>query len=105
MNGTEIIEFLTDELGLGVRELAYSYNLEDDIEKQIKEKCGEFKYLREAKRDLFDTDSVETIIHFTEHDVYLALTGYYDSWNGSEMDEGPFEVKPEEVKVTTYNAV
>jgi hypothetical protein len=104
MKAEEIIQVIED-LGLGVKDMGYSYNLNDDDEKEIKEKCGDFKYIREAKREVFSTDSIETIIHFTEHDVYLAYSGYYDSWNGSELDNGPFEVKPEVVEVTIYNEV
>lgn len=43
--------------------------------------------------------------HFTDHDVYLKVTGYYQSHCGTDFDEGwdcVKEVKPKEKTITIY---
>jgi hypothetical protein len=43
--------------------------------------------------------------HFTDHDVYLKVTGYYQSHYGTDFDDGwncVKEVKPKEKTITVY---
>jgi hypothetical protein len=43
--------------------------------------------------------------HFTDHDVYLKVTGYYQSHYGTDFDNGwdcVKEVKPKEKTITVY---
>lgn len=43
--------------------------------------------------------------HFTDHDIYLKVTGYYQSHYGTDFDDGwncVKEVKPMEKVITVY---
>ena len=43
--------------------------------------------------------------HFTDHDVYLKVTGYYQSHYGTDFDDGwncVKEVKPVQKTITVY---
>tara|TARA_R110000868_G_scaffold76573_6_gene220169 strand:- start:5613 stop:6038 length:426 start_codon:yes stop_codon:yes gene_type:complete len=47
-----------------------------------------------------------SVWYFDKHDVYIKVQGYYQSYNGTEFEDGwdsCFEVVPEEVMVTVYN--
>ena len=47
-------------------------------------------------------DTVERVLHFVEHDVYISFGGYYSSYEGTEWDSEITEVKPKQVEVTIY---
>lgn len=47
-----------------------------------------------------------SVQHFVDHDVYIKVTGYYQSHNGTEFYDGwdgCSIVKPEEKTITVYN--
>lgn len=61
--------------------------------KNLTEKFGEIEYKKCNERSKYgDHDEVETVIYFKDHDVYLSITGYYSSHNGSEFDDEVFEI-------------
>jgi len=46
------------------------------------------------------------VFHFIDHDVYIKVQGFYQSYSGTEFYDGwdsCTEVKPQEVVVTVYN--
>lgn len=43
-----------------------------------------------------------SVQHFTDHDVYIKIDGYYQSYAGTEFEDIPYEVVPTEVKVIQY---
>lgn len=98
MTAQEIIDFLDDLYEQEGNEIGQG-DIDEDL---VSEKLGKFEYIKECDRNLFDTDSVETVIHFIDHDIYIGYSGIYDSWNGDEIDEGPYEVKPVEKTIIIY---
>lgn len=45
------------------------------------------------------------VYYFKDHDVYIKVTGYYSSYNGTDFDEGwdcCSEVRPEQKTITVY---
>ena len=42
------------------------------------------------------------VYHFIKHDVYIRIDGYYQSYNGAEFENPPYEVKPIEKTVIFY---
>ena len=51
-----------------------------------------------------NSDEMFCVIHFTEEDIYLKLTGEYDSYGQCEhdYDNGIQEVKPKQKLITVY---
>lgn len=46
-----------------------------------------------------------SVKYFKDHDVYIKVTGYYSSYNGTDFDEGwdcCSEVRPEQKTITVY---
>ena len=50
-------------------------------------------------------DTWYSVKHFTDHDVYIRIDGWYQSYNGAEFDNPPYEVKPQLKIITTYVSV
>lgn len=48
----------------------------------------------------------ERVFHFVDHDVYLKITGYYQSYDGVTFDGGfencASEVRPQQETITVY---
>ena len=42
------------------------------------------------------------VYHFVDHDVYIRINGYYQSYNGACFEIAPYEVKPIERTVIFY---
>lgn len=42
------------------------------------------------------------VYFFKDHEVYLRIDGYYASYSGSDWDNDPYEVKPQEKLITVY---
>lgn len=51
-----------------------------------------------------NSDEMYCVIHFTEEDIYLKLTGEYDSYGqcDHDYDNGIKEVKPKQQLITVY---
>lgn len=47
-------------------------------------------------------DHSEKVIHFKDHDVYIRVTGFYSSYDGTDWDNDWSEVKPKEKTITVY---
>lgn len=46
--------------------------------------------------------SYRRVFHFVDHDVYVAVTGYYTSYDGTEYDDDFTEVRPVVKEVTVF---
>lgn len=50
-----------------------------------------------------------SVKYFPKHDIYIKVSGYYTSYNGTEFYDGfegsCSEVRPEKVEVTQYNPI
>ena len=44
------------------------------------------------------------VYHFKNHDVYIRIDGFYQSYNGAEFDNPPYEVKPKEKTIIVYES-
>jgi len=42
------------------------------------------------------------VYHFIEHDVYIRIDGWYQSYHGTEFNNAPYEVKPQQKVITVY---
>jgi len=67
---------------------------------------GICKHISEADSGGEDEGSDwQRVYHFVEHDVYVKVTGYYQSYNGTEFYDGwgcLSEVKPSQRTITVY---
>lgn len=99
MNEREIIEALKSKY-----ELVINFIDEFYTDKPIESPAGKVKLV--ASEGGYDEGSnVVRVYHFTDHDIYLKLTGSYTSYEGYEFyDEwNSFtEVKPKKVEVIIY---
>lgn len=43
------------------------------------------------------------VYHFVDHDVYIRIDGFYQSYNGAEFHEAPYEVKPIQKTIIVYS--
>ncbi len=43
-----------------------------------------------------------SVQYFKEHDVYIRIDGYYNSYNGTDFDNDVYEVFPSEKTITVY---
>jgi len=43
------------------------------------------------------------VYYFKDHEVYLRIDGFYASYEGSEWDNDPYEVRPQQKQITVYN--
>jgi hypothetical protein len=93
MNAEKIIETLNEKITPS--EFAYGDYDQDELG------LGE----TEIVDDISKTDGyAHVVVHFTEHNIYIKLEGWYNSYNGStEYDEPDYsEVKPVVKEVTFY---
>jgi hypothetical protein len=44
----------------------------------------------------------EIVYHFVDYDVYLRITGFYTSYNGTDWNDNWTEVFPQEKTITVY---
>ena len=47
-------------------------------------------------------DDWMAVFHFTEHDVFIRIDGYYASYDGTYFDSKPYEVTKQERTITVY---
>ncbi len=111
MNGKEIVETLNQifhpsgkvDDWVEIGDMGYAGCLTPELKKEIVTACGEYDYELEADRPFGQEDVQRTVLHFKEHNVYIALDGYYDSWSGGNWDCAEFyEVKPVEKNYTDW---
>jgi len=71
----------------------------DDVDQYVKDNFGEIELLDGRA----DTSEFWQIVHFKDHNVYLKISGEYDSYGqGDHEYTSVKEVFPKEVKVTVY---
>lgn len=93
MNGQEIIEKL-NELGIYGSEFAYELDSHEDL--------GNAPIIHSEGDREGGGDYSCVVRHFEDHNVYIQVTGYYSSYNGTDWDSEFSEVKPVERTVTFY---
>jgi len=99
MEAKEIIEFLYS-LDLSKDKLGHSCTYDNKL---ITDKCGKIEYYEEGTRELLNPDSIVSVIYFEDHNVYIGMFGYYDSWNGSSFDDSELiEVEPKKIEITIF---
>ena len=78
-------------------EFMHDYHENDEFFDGVTKTCGKFKYIETATRDPESNGSFElqrTVIYFTDHDIYIALDGTYNSWESQTDDfDQMFEVQ------------
>jgi hypothetical protein len=52
-----------------------------------------------------DLDTIKTVFHFKDHNIFLANEASYSSYEGNEYENEWYEVFPVEVKITEYHRV
>lgn len=114
----EMEELLADNLKRynDVDEDGQKYSSEEEIKENIKNdqewakdqkyftnKFGSYKTVFEKRLSDRDHDTYRQVIHFKDHDVYLAFDGSYSSYNGVDYAyTKPFAVRPQQVTITKY---
>lgn len=74
-------------------------NTIEDTEAYFKELFGEIEY----KDGRCDTSEFWQVVYFKDHDIYLQISGEYDSYGQGEHSYDDIkEVKPKEVIVIKY---
>lgn len=93
----EIIKIIKDN---DLQEQIFNY---EDYSEEITEELGEF----EIKESICNSDEMYIIIYFIKPNIYLKLTGEYDSYGGGEhYYYGSIrEVKPKEVQKIIYENI
>lgn len=46
--------------------------------------------------------SIGVVYHFKDHNLYMRIDGNYQSHYGSDWDDDPYEVRPEQKTITVY---
>lgn len=85
-----------DELQISNREFAYA-----DWEEEFDAFVGQHKRVSRWGGE-GEGENIGYVYHFSEHDVYLRIDGYYQSHYGSEWDNAPYEVRPKEKIIIVY---
>ena len=67
------------------------------------DRLGEFEIVQtdDSDRDGYDTEDIFRVLHFTDHDVYAKVKGYWSSYGGNKF-ESMKEVKPTQKTITVY---
>lgn len=95
MTAQEILAKL-QESGISVERFAYG---DFDSPEGVGEWTEVYQYGGEGEGDHW-----ESVKHFTDHDVYIRTTGYYQSYCGTDFYDGyGTEVKPQQKTVTVYS--
>ena len=97
MTGKDIINKL-DELGITIPAFAW-----DNYDKQeLKQHVGEYKQVYRKGGE--DQGSEYVIVwHFIDHDVYIRVEGYYQSYSGTDWSDSEFKiVRPQEKTIIVY---
>lgn len=99
MNYQEIIAVLKDKVS--IEDFAY----EDYSHAELG--LGEIKEIEQyGGEDMGST--WYSIKHFIDHDVYIKVSGYYSSYNGTDFDDyydDCSEVKPAQKTITVFNKI
>lgn len=91
MTATEIIEKLKEFSG---RDFAYEFD--------NREGFGKAEIVHEEGDTEGGGDYSCVVRYFEEHDVYIQVTGFYSSYEGTDWDNDFQEVKPKEKTITVF---
>lgn len=93
-NSNELIDIITKNY----LQQALFFNDFDDVDVEGLG-LGELEY----KDKRCDTSEFWQVIYFKDHDIYLKISGWYDSYGqGEHSYDSIKEVKPKDVILTTY---
>jgi len=101
MNYNDLLQKIKNS-GVSLTEFAY-----EDVSKEIRKEIGEWKEIQQHGGEGEGSDWY-SVKHFSEHDIYIKVSGHYTSFNGTDFDgfdDACSEVKPVEKKVTFYEAI
>ena len=74
-------------------------------DQKLVDTLGAFRKVQE-ERTGSDYDEMEYIFHFTDHNIYLAISASYSSWDSPTFYTDVWhEVRPRQSTVTHYEAV
>lgn len=92
-----------EDYGTVLESVCHGY-LITEIEEEVASKFGKFKFVTCNDRSATgDHDEVQTVIHFIDHDVYLAAEGYYSSHSGSNYEDAEWkQVYPHTITRVIY---
>lgn len=92
-------EFFTEEY-----DDFYDTPSNSEITKPIRDIIGRFKLVDSS--EWHHREEVEYVYHLIDHNVYFEVSGYYDSYNGLDMNDMYFtQVEPIEVTRIEYKPV
>jgi len=97
MNYQEILEVLKEKIS-NVDEFAH----EDYSNEELG--LGEIQEIHQEGGE-GEGSHWESVKHFKDHNIYIKVTGYYQSYNGTDFsnwDRACSEVKPTEKTITVY---
>jgi hypothetical protein len=97
MNFEEILEEIKKVYGSDVSEFAYSSGVHIP-------NVGRFEEIDQIGGES-EGSHWHSVKYFKDHDVYLKVTGYYSSYNGTDFDDGwdsCEQVTPQEKTITVY---
>lgn len=100
MNYTEILEVLKSKLN-SVEEFAFEDYKHEDLG------LGEIKEIEQYGGE-GQGDTWYSIKHFVDHNIFIKVSGFYSSYNGTDFYDGwneCSEVKPQQKTVTVYETV
>lgn len=98
MNAQEILEKIKVVFKDSIDEFAYTNDWEDKENIGI----GDFKEVDQHGGE-GEGERWWSVKHFSKHNIYIKVRGFYSSYNGTDFDYGwGEEVKPQEKVVTVY---
>lgn len=66
------------------------------------ETFGEIEVIHEEGDCEGGGDHSEKVFHFKDHNVFIRVTGFYSSYNGTDWENDWTEVSPKEKTITVY---
>lgn len=107
MNGKEVIAKIREILEkheVSVSELARE-ECPQEAWDEMEQELGTFK-LAHHGRPAYGHDEMLVVYELPKHGVHVAMSGYYDSWSGTDWSCAELEeVRPVERKYTAYETV
>lgn len=104
LTGEEVLKILTDNFTLEqIGENDY-YEITGDNQKEYFNEIGLGSYdiVLEHGGGEGDGSDHHIVYYFKEHDVYVRIDGYYQSYHGTDWEDKPYLVKPEAKTVIVY---
>jgi hypothetical protein len=78
-------------------------DIPEDLKAQVIERVGEIKEIYDASEGGEDSGShYRRVYHFVDHDVYVGVAGYYQSYDGTEYNEKFYDLTPSEKTIVVF---